>query len=273
MDLKKGQKNSSSGGLPDTGDKEPQMSFKPAPQGPLPSDVPNIDAPAGLMAEKPGAKPTGETTGGSGMEEKPRREGTDDTVPAMTDGSIDPTPDLTLDEKAAFIRETVFVTVANASDRVGEFLGQTEFEGDYKKALSKDPYKGTSLNELGNHKDQPLSRQRLAECVRGYAVGTEMEEELGMERDSIDFYKRVEISRIINRDDRMKLILMAEAQKLTVKEIREEVKRQTRKVVSTDRDLSEAVMKQLMGGRLAGDQDIRDFLLDKDRLKARVKRW
>src|SRR5208283_3398791 len=98
-------------------------------------------------------------------------------------------------------------------------------------------------------------------------VGTEMEE-LGVKRDSIDFYKRVEISRIINRDDRMKLILMAEGQKLTVKEIREEVKRQTRKVVSTDRDLSEAVMKQLVGGRLAGDQDTRDFLLDKDRLKA-----
>ena len=54
-----------------------------------------------------------------------------------------------------------------------------------------------------------------------------------MNRDSIDFYKRVEVSRVRNRDDRVKLILMAEAQKLTVKEIRDEVKRQTRKVVST----------------------------------------
>ena len=161
----------------------------------------------------------------------------------------------------------MIATVAGALDQVGTYLIQHEFGGDFKKALKNDPYKDTSLNELGNHKDQPLSRQKLAECVRGTAVGIEMGD-LGMKRDSIDFYKRVEISRIRNRDDRVKLILMAEAQKLTVKEVREELKRLTRKVISTDRDLGEAVMKQLVGGRLTADADTRDFLLDKDRLKA-----
>ncbi len=266
VDLKKIQKTASSSGLPDAEDKELHTSFKTAPQGPIMSGTPGTGASADLMPDKPDTEPTGETPDGLGMEEKPRREGTNATVPAVTDSPVITTLQPTLNEKVAFITGVVIATIANALDQVGMYLIQHEFGGDLKKALKKDPYKGTSLNELAKHKDQPLSRQTLADCVRGAGVGMEMEE-LGMKRDSIDFYKRVEISRIVNRDARVKLIMMAEAQKLTVKEIRDEVKRQTRKVVSTDRDLSETVMKQLVGRRLPEDKDTREFLLDKDRLK------
>lgn len=272
VDLKKGQeKANSSIGFLDIQDEELQMSFKPVPQGPLPSDAPDVDTPAGLMAEKPGAKTIGEKPDSPAKEDEFRSAGTDTALPVVKDGAVSPGPHLTLDEKAYLIRDTVIVTVAKVSDRVGKILELTEFGGDSKKALSKDPYKGTSLNALANHPDQPLSRQSLADCLRGHAVGTEMEE-LGLKRKSIDFYKRVEISRLTNQDARVKLILLAEAKKLTVKEIREEVKRQTRKVVSTDSDLSQTVLKQLVGSRLTEDQDTREFLHDKDRLKAALSR-
>ena len=121
VDLKKDQKNSSSGGLPDTGDKEPQMSFKPAPQGPLPSDVPDIDAPAGLMAEKPGGKPIGETTDGFAKEDELRSGGTDAPLPVATNGSASTTPQPTLNEKVAFIVRIVISTVASALDKIGMY--------------------------------------------------------------------------------------------------------------------------------------------------------
>lgn len=270
VDLKKNQDGPSAGGTPDAEDKDVRPAFKAAPQGSLMSDVADTGASTDTLSDKAGAELTGETNDSFGMEEKPLNQGTNAPLTAVTDGPPSTSPAPTLDDKAAVIGgmvSEVVETVGKTSDEVGKYLTHTEFEGNWKKALQKDPYKGTSLNELANHPAQPLTRQRLAECIRGYAVGEEMEE-LGLKRVSLDFYKRVEISRLMNRDDRVKLIQMAEAKKFTVKQIREEVKKLTRKLVSTDKDLSQTVLKQLVGGRLTEDKDTREFLHDKNRLKA-----
>ncbi len=175
----------------------------------------------------------------------------------------------TADEKVAFIRGIIIATVAGALDQIGLYLIQHEFGGDFKEALKQDRYKAP-LTKLAGHKDMPPSftRQRLGECVRGASVGTEMEEDLGLKRDSLDFYKRVEASRVKNREQRVELIMRALAEGLTVKKVREEAAKLTGKVTSRDRRLVEVVMKQLVGDpcRPSVQEDTREFLQDKNRL-------
>jgi len=162
--------------------------------------------------------------------------------------------------------QTILVTfVVKGLEAIGDYLLQNVFDGNFKKALSKDPYKGTSLNDLAKHKDMPLSRQRLAECIRAAAVTQELNT-LGLE---LDYYQRVEISKVRNQDARVKLAKEAHSKALTVQEVRDRARKLTGKTTSADKRMAHAVIKQLsVLAHLSVDEDTREFLMDKDRLRA-----
>jgi hypothetical protein len=262
VDPKKDQKIQGPGETRDVKEQEVDATAADAQREKPAAAIPQVDALVRQLADKPGEEPFGETLDRYAAEEKLRRK-VNDGVPALAEGPEKPT----LDEEAAFIRGIVAKTVAGAMDQVGIYLLQHEFGGDIKKALSKNRYKGTSLNDLASHEDQPLSRQTLTDCILGAAVGTEMERDMGLERDAIHFFTRAAMARVDDREKRQDLIRKTVAEKLTVKAVRNEVKKLTGKEIPTDKGLGDSVLKQLAGGRLSDDQETRDFLLDKGRLK------
>ena len=92
--------------------------------------------------------------------------------------------------------KTFLVTyVIMGLEAIGDYLLENVFDGNYKKALSKDPYKGTSLSDIADHKDMPLSRQRLGECIR-VAAETQELKSFGLESDFLTYYHKLEISRV-----------------------------------------------------------------------------
>jgi len=174
----------------------------------------------------------------------------------------------TFKEKVAYISGIVLGAIVGALDRIGLYLLESELAGDFAKALKKDPYKDTSLTELARHKDIPFTRQRLAECLRAAAVGREMET-MGEKYDSVDFYKRVELSRVRNQEARLKLARRVLDEHLTVRMVRDEVRKLSGRKTSADSRLGKAVIRQLGEmARLSVDDETTEFLLDKHRLKA-----
>lgn len=179
-----------------------------------------------------------------------------------------PTTRPTFRQKVAHILGIVVGAIVGALDDIGLHLLDWEFGGNFENALKKDPYKDTSLTELARHKDIPFTRQRLAECLRAAAVGREMEA-MGEKYDSVDFYKRVELSRVRNQEVRLKLARRVLDEHLTVKMVRDEVRKLSGRKTSADSRLGKAVIRQLGEmARLSVDDETTEFLLDKDRLKA-----
>jgi hypothetical protein len=173
----------------------------------------------------------------------------------------------TVKEMVDQVKRFIAVYVAMGLDAIGAYLLTNVFDGNFKKALSKDPYKGTSLNDLAKHKEMPLSRQRLAECIRAAAVGAELES-LGLHLTWLTFYHKVEISRIKNPEMRMQVAVEAHEKELTVNEVRDKVKKLTGKSISADKRMVKTLIRQLRDvARLTADDETREFLLDKDRLK------
>jgi hypothetical protein len=266
VDPKKDRKVEGPGETKEAKEPEVDAAAADAPRGKPAAAIPDVEALAQQLADKTGGLPF-ETLNRFVSEDKVRRKATDGDLPAVAPGHDAVTQSPSEEEQAAYIKGVVISATTQIVDTVGGYLTHHKYEGDYKKALSKDPHKDTSLNQLAKLTNPPFSRQKLGECVRVYAVGTEMEAEMGLGRDELDVYKRVEASRVSDREKRQKLILKAVAEKLTVKEVREEAKKLSGKVVPQDRRLGESVMRQIKTGRLSDDEDTREFLLDKERLK------
>ena len=112
-----------------------------------------------------------------------------------------------------------------------------------------------------------MSRQRLAECIRSAGVGAELES-LGLHLDWLTFFHKVEISKLKNPEIRVQLAMEAHEKELTVNEVRDRVKKLTGKTISSDKQMVKTLIRQLKDvARLTVDDDTREFLLDKDRLK------
>jgi hypothetical protein len=173
----------------------------------------------------------------------------------------------TVKEMVDEVKRLIVEFVGKGLEAIGAYLLVNVFDGNFKKALSKDPYKGTSLNDLARHKEIPLSRQRLAECIRSAGVGAELES-LGLHLDWLTFFHKVEISKLKNPEIRVQLAREAHEKELTVNEVRDRVKKLTGKSISSDKQMVKTLIRQLRDvARLTADDDTREFLLDKDRLK------
>lgn len=174
----------------------------------------------------------------------------------------------TVSQMVAEVKNMLVMYVIKGLEAIGDYLLPNVFDGNYKKALSKDPYKGTSLNDLARHKDMPLSRQRLGECIRAAAITQELTA-LGLILDSLTYFHKVEISRLRSQEARVKLAKEAHEKALTVQEVRDRVRSLTTRSTSADKRMAHAVIRQLgVLAHLSLDEDTKEFLLDKDRLRA-----
>jgi hypothetical protein len=173
----------------------------------------------------------------------------------------------TVSQMVAQVKTILVTSVIIGLEKIGDYLVQHVFEDDFKKELSKDPYKGTSLSDIADHEDMPLSRQRLGECIRVAAFTRELRA-LGEDSVSLPYYPKLEISRLRPQEARLELAREAHNEKLTVREVRERVKKMTRKTLSADKRMAQAIIKQLgVFSQMSVDDDTRAFLMDKDRLK------
>ena len=158
--------------------------------------------------------------------------------------------------------------VENALKRIGAIYVQRYHGGDYKQALAKDPTKDESINRLTRRRDFPLNRQRFAECVRASAMAEELAA-AGVDSDALTTSHLSEISKARNEDARVDLAKAALAKDLTVREVRDRVRESSGKPIPTDKRLAHALSKQLRKlAHVTVNDEIKDFVTDKDRLKA-----
>jgi hypothetical protein len=218
--------------------------------------------------EEQPAQPLGELIRRSAAEAKPGTEANNANLPAIKSGADSPEARPTVNQMVIEIKGFISSYVGKGLGIIGAYLLTHVFEGNYKKALSKDPYKGTSLNDLARHKEMPLSRQRLGECIRAAAVSQELVAS-GINADDLSYYHKVEISKVRSPEARVNLAKKVIADSLTVRETSDRVRQLIGKPISQDKRLAQSLVKQMR--RLSGitaNEDIREFLSDKDRVKA-----
>jgi len=191
-----------------------------------------------------------------------------DTFSAENATPAEPKQKPTVSQMVAKVKLLLVTYVTLGLEAIGEYLLENVFDGNYKKALSKDPYKGTSLNDLVRHKEMPLSRQRIAECIRVAALTLELAA-LGLYLDFLTYFHKAEIARLRTQEARVELAKEVHEKALTVQEVRERVRKLTGKNISADKRMAHAVIKQLsVLAHLTVDEETREFLLDKERLRA-----
>ena len=174
----------------------------------------------------------------------------------------------TVSQMVAKVKTFLVTYVIMGLEAIGAYLLENVFDGNYKKALSKDPYKGTSLTDLADHPDMPLSRQRLGECIRVAGVTQEFKA-FGLNLDFLTYYHKLEVSKLKSSEERLKLAQEAQTKTLTVKEVRDRVRKLTGKATTADKRMAQAVIKQLgVFSQMSVDEDTQEFLKDKERLKA-----
>jgi hypothetical protein len=185
----------------------------------------------------------------------------------IMNGALDSLRGRAIHDIAQDIREVIVMSVSYALLIIGYYLLALFFDNDEKKALSKNPFKETSLNELARHRDMPFGRQRLGECVKAAAVDMELRRR--GRTLSLTFYLLNEIARIKNSDLRVQIAEEAFARKLSLVEVKKKVDQLLGKTTSEDRRIGKTVIRQLKElVRLSTDEETQQFLMNKDRLKA-----
>jgi hypothetical protein len=174
----------------------------------------------------------------------------------------------TVDQMAKDIKGIVFTAVFHAYLLIGYYLSAVFFGNDESKVFSKNPYKDTSLSDLARRRDIPLSRQKMGDCIKAASVDLELRKG-GHHLDSLAFTHLLEVSRLKNREQRIQVAQDADARRLTAAELKKEINVILGKGASEDKRIGKTVTKQLGElVKMSRDEETRQFLLDKDRLKA-----
>lgn len=186
----------------------------------------------------------------------------------IMNGALDGLRGRPIHDIAQDIREVIVMSVSYALLIIGYYLLALFFDNDEKKALSKNPFKETSLNELARHRDMPFGRQRLGECIKAAAADMELRRQ-GLVLDRLTFYHWLEISRLKNQELRVQVAQEAFTRRLTLSEIKKKVAQLLGKNTSEDKRIGKTVIRQLKElVRLSTDEETQQFLMNKDRLKA-----
>jgi hypothetical protein len=80
----------------------------------------------------------------------------------------------TVDQVAREIKGMIIATIFHAYLLIGYYLLAVYFDGDESLAFSRNPYKGTSINDLAKRDDIPFTRQKLTDCIKAAAVDMEL---------------------------------------------------------------------------------------------------
>jgi len=201
------------------------------------------------------------------LQEQPVANPVDAKAPVVRNGTDAQRPP-TVEEMVHYCAHVISTLLIKGLEAIGAYLLTHVFDGNYLKALSKDPYKGTSLNDLARHPDMPLSRQKLTECIRVAGVTQEFAAS-GVNSDLLTFYHKDAISKLRSQEARLKVARQVIAERLTVRETTDCVRQLMGRSTSQDKRMAQGLVKQMRN--LAGmtvREDIRELLTDKERLKA-----
>lgn len=182
-------------------------------------------------------------------------------------------PDLSPEVKAHTIRNILGRSVEVGFEHTGRFILVYDFKNDIQQVFSKRPNKGKrSLSEIARHLDGLMTRQQLADCVRGAAFSREAEAS-GLDVNFFSFSHKIAAGRLKEADQRLSIAREALENRYTVHQLRERVRELMTGIPSEDRALGQAAIRKVGDIlRLSTDNEMHAFLRDKDRLKSALKK-
>lgn len=157
--------------------------------------------------------------------------------------------------------------LGNAKMRIGTLVLQYCFDGDADKARSKNPKKETSYKDVCEHRDLKVDVKELGRCVRAAAQEVEYVKE-DVDHSKLSFHALLEIAKLPEKADRLKLGRKANEETWTVRQIRkwvDEWKQAEVKKAITGADAFR-LLKQLKG--ILTNEKLRNFLSNEDRLQS-----
>jgi hypothetical protein len=163
--------------------------------------------------------------------------------------------------------------VAWSAENTGHYLLLYAFKGDIQQVFSKRPNKGKrSLSEIARQLEGLMTRRQLSDCVKAAAFDKDAEAKK-MQFPRLTFSHKLFLARVKDPDDRFALAKKANENGFTVKQVKEHVQELNTGVSSEDRALGKVVIRQVADlVRLSTDRETREFLKDRSRLKAALKK-
>jgi hypothetical protein len=224
-----------------------------------------------LRPEGPKVAPSGESSGGGG-EAFMQMPWMQDDLP-FTEANRDNAAEMSPREKAEMYKSIIGASLEKGFNHVGTHLLIYDFDNDIRQVFSKRPNKGKrSLSAIAQHMDGFMTRQQLADCVRGAAFTREAAT-AGLDISSLSFSLKIALARLKESEQRLSLAKDAQENRYTVQQVREKVRELTTGVASEDRALGQMAMRRVGDIlRLSTDKEMRGFLRNKNRLKSALKR-
>lgn len=171
----------------------------------------------------------------------------------------------TVDRVASDIKGIVITSIFHAYLLIGYYLLAVFFDNDESLVFSKNPYKGTSLNDLAKRDDIPFTRQKLTDCIKAAAVDMELNK-LGHQFEHLHYEHLLQLARLKKQEQRLEKAREANDKKLTSNELKKDIDNLLGKRTSQDIQIARALTRQLREFvRLTSDEDVQGFLEDKER--------
>jgi hypothetical protein len=151
---------------------------------------------------------------------------------------------------------------------MGYYFSAVYFDNDEKKMFRKSPYKETSINELAKRPEVPFNRQQLTDCLRAACVDMELRKN-GHHLENLAFLHLAQLGRLKTQQERFSTALEADEKRWTLSDLENKINTLLGKTPSDDKRIVKSVIKPLKEMvRMSTGNEIEEFFLDKDRLKA-----
>jgi len=150
--------------------------------------------------------------------------------------------------------------------RIGDLVFVNCFDGDAEKAGSKNPKKETSYKDVYDHNNLKIEPKEMGRCVRA-AVQKDEFEKASVDHDGIFFHAFLEIAKLPDKDERLKLGRRVNDEGLKVRDIRKAVddwKKAEAEKAMTGKEAFK-LLKQLKG--LLTNDRLQRFLADEKALE------
>jgi hypothetical protein len=182
-------------------------------------------------------------------------------------GIIGP-PEILLDEHSLerLMKELWCHKVESGMDESGRLVAAQKFDNNPERIFSPGRSSGVIYAQMSKILDGKIDARRLAEATR--AAGVYLELKQAFPEFKLSYSQRVQIGRLNNRLHRILLARGADAEKLTVEQLKKRVATFSGEVIPEDTRISKAIVRQLNAARnLLTDPETRFFVGNRDRLK------
>jgi hypothetical protein len=156
--------------------------------------------------------------------------------------------------------------ILSGLDETGRLVGAQRFDNDPEKIFRKGRKPGVVFAAIERLMEGKIDRRRIAESTRGY--GVELELNAAGLPFQLPYSPRAQIGRLPEKADRIRVAREAHEKKWSVETIKQEVGALLRKATLDDHQTAQALLRDIQtAGNLLQDEDIREFVKDKKRLK------